>query len=193
MYLPTAVALAIGALAGGPLTSYLGYYNPPLMVGSVLMTVGVGLITTFTPDTSAGKWILYQIVYGTGIGLAFQPPFIAVQTVLDDSMVPMALVMLSFTQQSGGIIILSIAQNVFLNRLAHNLATGVPGLEPDIVLDNGALGLIDAVPAEFRDQVLVAYNGALVRVFHISLVLTCLVVVGMFGVEWRSIKRGGKR
>ncbi|CAL5871992.1 uncharacterized protein PFLUO_LOCUS6249 [Penicillium psychrofluorescens] len=193
MYLPLAVTLAISALAGGPLTSYIGYYNPVLIFGSVLMAVGSGLITTLRPDTSAGEWISYQIIYGIGIGLAFQPPFIAVQTVLHDSMVPTALVLLSFTQQFGGIVILSIAQNVFRNRLANNLAIQVPGFDPNKLLGSGALGLINAVPAKFRDQVLVAYNGALVDVFYIALGLTCLVAVSTLGIEWKSIKKGKKK
>lgn len=189
MYLPLAVALAISALAGGPLTAYVGYYNPTLIFGSILMAVGSGLIITLRPDTGPEKWISFQILYGIGIGLAFQPPFIAVQTVLPDSMVPTALVMLSFAQQFGGIIILSIAQNVFLNRLTHNLATQVPGLNPSNVLGSGALGLIDKIPVEFRDQVLAAYNEALVDVFYIALGLTCLVVVSTLGIEWKSIKQ----
>jgi hypothetical protein len=193
MYLPLAVALAITALVSGPLTSYIGYYNPSLMLGSVLMTVGSGLITTLRPDTGAGKWISYQIIYGFGIGLAFQPPYFAVQTVLSESMVPTALVMLSFTQQLGGIVILSITQNVFLNRLSHNLATQVPGLDPNTVLGSGALGIINTIPAKFRDQVLVAYNGALVNVFYIALGLTCVVLVSTLGMEWKSVKKGKTR
>ena len=188
MYLPLAISLAVAALAGGPLISLIGYYNPPLLFGSVLAAIGAGLITTLAPDTSAEKWIAYQIVYGFGIGLAFQPPYIAVQTVLDDSLVPTALVMLSYTQQFGGIVILSIAQNVFLIRLASNLAAQVPGLDPRIVLDSGALGLIDAVPAEYRDQVLYAYNGALVNVFYIALGLQCVVFLCSLGIEWKSVK-----
>ncbi|KAJ5833514.1 hypothetical protein N7474_001825 [Penicillium riverlandense] len=193
MYLPLAVTLAIAALVGGPLTTYIGYYNPVLMLGGVLMAVGSGLITTLQPDTGSGKWISYQILYGIGIGLAFQPPYIAVQTVLQDSMVPTALVMLSFAQQFGGIVILSIAQNVFRDRLAYNMATRVPGFDPKKTLGSGALGLINAVPAKFRDQALVAYNGALVDVFYIALGLTCLAVVSTLGIEWKSVKKGKKR
>jgi len=193
MYLPLAVTLAISALAGGPIMSYIGYYNPTLIFGSILMAVGSGLLTTLRPDTGPEKWISFQILYGIGIGLAFQPPYIAVQTVLSNSMIPMALVMLSFAQQFGGIVILSIAQNVFLNRLTHNLTTQVPGLSPNDVLDSGALGLIDRIPVEFRDQVLVAYNGALVDVFYIALGLTCLVVVSTLGIEWKSVKQGKEK
>lgn len=47
--------------------------------------------------------------------------------------------MLSSTQQFSGIVILSIAQNVFLNQLAHNLTTQVPGLDPNKVLSSGVL------------------------------------------------------
>lgn len=190
MYLPLAVALAIAALVGGPLTSYIGYYNPVLMIGSLLMTVGCGLITTLQLDTSTGQWISYQIIYGFGIGLAFLPPYIAVQTVLPESIVPTALVMLSFAQQFGGIVILSIAQNVFLNQLGHNLAKQVPELDPKTLLGSGALSLVTAVPANLRDQVLVAYNAALVDVFYVALGLTCVVVVCMLGLEWKSVKTG---
>ena len=192
MYLPLAVTLAITALIGGPLTSWIGYYNPVLILGSIFMTIGSGLITTLGPDTETGKWIAYQIIYGIGIGLAFQPPYIAVQTVLHDSVVPTALVMLSFTQQVGGITILSIAQNVFLNRLAHNLATEVPGLDSSKVLRSGALNIIDAVPAGSRRQALLAYNKALVDVFYVALGLTCLVAVCTLGIEWKSVKKGKK-
>jgi MFS family permease len=190
MYLPLAVALAVAALVSGPLTSYIGYYNPTLILGSVLMTVGCGLITTLRPDTSAGMWISYQIIYGIGIGLAFLPPYIAVQTVLPESMVPTALVMLSFTQQFGGIVILSIVQNVFRNGLRQNLTTQVPGIDSDTLLGSGASDLINSVPPNLRDQVLVAYNGALVHVFYVALGLTGMVVVSTLGIEWKSVKMG---
>ena len=157
------------------------------MLGSVSAAVAVGLISTFTPDTGAGEWISYQILYGIGIGMAFQPPFIAVQTVLDDSTVPTALVLLSFTQIFGGIVVLSIAQNVFLNRLTGNLAMEVPGLDPNLVLNNGVKSLVQAIPAQFGDRVLGAYNGALVDVFYIALSLACLAVVSTLGIEWKSV------
>lgn len=188
MYLPTALALGVAVLASGPSISYLGYYNPVMILGGILMPVGAGLITTFTPETRSEIWISYQIIYGIGVGLSFQPPFIAVQTVLEDSLIPMAMGMLNFTQMLGGIVIPSIAQNVFLSRLASNLATGVPGLDPSSILNHGALGLVDAVPERFRGLVLEAYNDALVQVFYISLGLTCVVSICSLMIEWRSVK-----
>ena len=89
------------------------------MLGGVLMTVGSGLIITLKPGTSEGTLIAYQVIYGIGVGMAFQPPYIALQTILNNSLVPMGLVLLSFTQQLGGISILSIAQVSALSRLFY--------------------------------------------------------------------------
>jgi hypothetical protein len=188
MYLPLAVALVVVAFAGGPLTTWFGYYNPVLIIGGTFAVVGAGLLTTLELDTPIGKWISYQVIYGIGIGLAFQPPYMAVQTVLTESMVPMALVMLSFAQQLGGIVVLAIAQNVFLTVLSRNLAQ-VDGLDTAAVSNGGALDIIQSAPENLRGQVLSAYNGALKDVLYIPMALACIVAVCMFGLEWKSVKK----
>lgn len=52
---------------------------PILLVGSVLATIGTGLIYTIDIGTSSSKWIGYQALAGIGLGLAFQVPMIANQ------------------------------------------------------------------------------------------------------------------
>lgn len=52
---------------------------PWLLVGSVLSTIGTGLIYTLDIGTSSSKWIGYQALAGIGIGFAFQVPMIANQ------------------------------------------------------------------------------------------------------------------
>ncbi|KAL8827198.1 MAG: hypothetical protein Q9191_003332 [Dirinaria sp. TL-2023a] len=168
MYLPLAVAMAITALAEGSLMSFIGYYSPVLMLGSVFAAVAVGLKGTLTPNTDSGEWILYQIVYGIGIGMASRPPSIDVETVLNGSTAPTGLALLNLTLIFGGMVILSIVQNMFLNRLSRNLAIEVPGLDPDLALSNGATDLVQAVSAQFRDRVLGAYDGVLKDVFGIA-------------------------
>ena len=152
------------------------------------MAVGVGLITTFKPDTATGNWIGYQILYGTGCGLAFQQPYTAVQIILSESQVPMALVSLSFTQEIGGIVALSVSQNALVNRLVHNVAKQVPGIDIRHLLENGILGIVDSAPAELRPAVIRGYNAALVDVFYIALGLTCLTVILSLLCEWKSVK-----
>lgn len=188
MYLATAIPFAIAILVAGPVTSLIGYYTPVMILGTVLMAISTGLYTTFSPTTPPSEWISYQILYGIGVGLAFQQPYTAVQTVLPDSAVATALVVLSFTQEIGGIVALSIAQNMFTNRLTRNLAKQVPGLDPQAILKNGALGVKNIVSEEYAAGVKTAYNDAIVDVFYLALALTCLTVVGAVFIEWRSVK-----
>lgn len=51
---------------------FIGYVTPWALFGSMLTTVGAGLITTFTPSSTAGEWIGYQILIGTGRGSVLQ-------------------------------------------------------------------------------------------------------------------------
>lgn len=50
----------------------LGYYLPSAVTGTVLAAIGSGLMSLFTPHTSMGKWIGYQIIAGVGRGCALQ-------------------------------------------------------------------------------------------------------------------------
>ena len=48
----------------------LGYYLPFMLVGGALNSIGSGLLTTLTPHTSMGKLVGFQLISGTGRGLA---------------------------------------------------------------------------------------------------------------------------
>lgn len=187
-FLPMAISFASGVLAAGPITTYIGYYSPPMVFGSILMIIGTALITSLGVDTPAVQWIGYQIIYGTGCGIAFQQPYTAVQTVLPESLVPTALVSLTFSQEIGGIVALSASQNLLINRLLKNLAKQVPDLDLSNILNEGILGVIESAPPELYDDVVKAYNDSLTPVFFVAVALTCLTLVCSFGIEWRSVK-----
>ena len=85
--LPMIIAHIFAALASGPIgkdlipmartanastVNKLGYYIPVALFAAVLLSVGSGLMATFSPGTSTGKWIGYQILYGAGRGLGLQ-------------------------------------------------------------------------------------------------------------------------
>ena len=188
MYLPFAAAFAVAILVAGSVTTFIGYYTPVMVIGSVLVAVGAGLITTFKVDTSAVKWVMYQLLFGTGAGLAFQQPYTAVQTVLPEDKVATALVVLSFTQELGGIIALAISQNIFQHRLYANSASTVPGFDPTVILKNGITDLTNSVPSQFQTGFLLAYNKTISEVFYVAAAFGCLTMIGAIGIEWKSVK-----
>ena len=149
------------------------------------MSVGAGLLTTLQVDTSEGKWIGYQVLFGFGMGLCLQTPNLAAQTVLPTKDVPIGLALIFFGQLLGGAVFVPVGENILGNQLLKRLS-GVPGFNSSLVTSGGATALISALPANLREAVLEAYNGALRDVFRIGLILSALTVLGAAGLEWRS-------
>lgn len=77
--LPFIIAVTFATIASGALITVTGYYQHLLIGGAAVATIGSGLLYLLDLDTSAGKWIGYQILAGAGWGIAFQIPMIAVQ------------------------------------------------------------------------------------------------------------------
>jgi hypothetical protein len=190
MSLPLVGGLIIASLGAGHLTTWVGYYTPSMIASSVLTCVGTGLISTLSVHSSMPIWIIFQLLAGLGCGLGFQQPYIAAQKVVDDPDVPTALVIVGFAQRLGNIVCLAAAQNVFTSNLVASLKRGVPQVDPAVVLNAGATNLRTSVPSDFGPSVLKAYSATLDHVFYIAVALSCLVMVGALGTQWKSVKKG---
>ncbi|MCJ1377221.1 hypothetical protein MMC17_000313 [Xylographa soralifera] len=186
--LPLIMSHALVALLAGALITLLGYYTPFMLLSSVLMSSGAGLLTTWTPSTPSARWIGYQALFGLGSGLGMNQPLIAAQTVLALADVPIGTASVIFAQTFGGTIFITAAQNIFTNRLLASLQSAVPGLDPAVVLGTGATNLRNVVDPSFLPAVVLAYNGALTRTFYVALAVACLSIVGALGMEWKSVR-----
>lgn len=188
MNLPMLISVVLFSLVAGITVSILGYYTPFMLLSTVLMSIGYGLISTFQPDTGAGVWIGYQILAGAGVGFGMQQPLMAVQAVLSDKDLPTGTAVVVFTQTLGGSLFVSVSQNVFSNKLVEYVGEYVPGLDPATVLAAGATSIQKIIPSEYLDGVTLAYNDALMQTFLVSAALAAVSIVGSAFMEWRSVK-----
>lgn len=186
------ITVIIFSLVAGCGVNKWGYYTPFMLFGSVLVAVATGLITTWSPTTPTGPWIGYQILLGTGTGLAIQQAHTAAQTVLADADVPTGVVVLIFAQILGGTIFLSVAENVFSNRLVAEISKAVPGLDAGHLLHAGATSLRQVVTGEELKRVVEAYSRGLSQTFLVAVGLAALGFFGAAGTEWRSVKKKGQ-
>ncbi|KUI71427.1 Putative HC-toxin efflux carrier TOXA [Cytospora mali] len=184
--LPMVLPMVVSSITSGVLISKIGYYTPFMLFGVVLLSVGAGLLTTLQVDTGEGKWIGYQVIFGFGMGMTFQAPNLAAQTVLPTHDVPIGTSLMLFSQLLSGAIFISVGQNVLDNELLRNLA-GIAGFDASTILNSGAT-TITALPEPLKSLVLVAYNAALRKTFQVGLVMTCLTIFGAATLEWRSVK-----
>lgn len=82
---------ALFTFIGSGAVGKVGYFQPFLIVGSMLATIGGGLIYTFDVGTPSSKFIGFQVVAGTGIGLVIQIPIIVAQATSTRSDVSIAM------------------------------------------------------------------------------------------------------
>ncbi|QVM10208.1 hypothetical protein D8B26_004869 [Coccidioides posadasii str. Silveira] len=188
MNLPLILSLVLGSIMAGGLVTATGYYNPFMFLCCVLMSIGAGLITTFTPTTGHPKWIGYQIAYGLGLGLGMQQAAVASQTILSKKDVPVGVALVFFAQSLGGAVFVAVAQNIFTNKLTEGLAK-IPDMDPSIILNIGATAIHKVVKdPETLTRVLAIYNDALTDAFRVALGLACASILGVIAVEWKSVK-----
>lgn len=187
--LPMILSNVVGIMSSGALTTRLGYYTPFFIGSSIIMSIGAGLLTTFTVDTAQPKWVGFLFLYGLGVGLGFQQGGVAAQAVLALSDVSIGTAMVMFVQILGGALFVSVAQNVFTNKLIENLTLlQISGLDPQVIVNSGATILRTLVDPSRLNEVLIAYNMALVEAFKVALILSCLSIFGALGIEWKSVK-----
>ncbi|KAJ7881325.1 iron permease [Mycena olivaceomarginata] len=67
--LPGSLITTPFALSAGVLITIMGKYRHINWIGWAISIVGFGLVSTFREDSSAGKWVGYQLVGGIGLGL----------------------------------------------------------------------------------------------------------------------------
>lgn len=185
--LPLVLGMVVASIGSGIAISRVGYYTPFMITGVVFMSIGAGLLTTLQVDTGSSKWIGYQFLFGWGMGLTFQTPNLAAQTVLPRRDVPIGTSLMFFSQLLGGAIFISVGQNILDSQLIQRLSH-IPGLDGHKILNSGATSLTD-LPDSIKPEVLSAYNEALRKVFQVGLIMVCLTIFGALSIEWRSVKK----
>lgn len=188
MSLPSIVSVTLfGVLAAG-VTQAEGHYSPWVILSSILMAIGAGLLSTMSPTSPHQMWLGYQFLFGIGAGFGFQVPIIAVQTVLDMKDVPVGTVIIGFGQTLFGALMVSVGQDVLTNQLVASLKAQLPNMDPTVVTAAGATAFRTSVAAADLPKVLLAYNDALTNVFYVPVGLASLSLIGALTIEWRSVR-----
>ncbi|KGO74119.1 Major facilitator superfamily domain, general substrate transporter [Penicillium italicum] len=188
MNLPLILGVTIFSMVSAILVTVSGYCNPFMLAASIILSIGNGLLTILEPNSGPAKWIGYQAMTGIGAGLGMQLPTIVVQAAVQEADIPVATTLVTFSQSLSGAIFVSIAQNVFQNRLVANVRKLAPMLDPAVVVEAGATKLREAFPENLH-VVLRAYNNAVTQSFYIAVALSALSIFGALSLQWISVKK----
>ncbi|RDL36727.1 putative Efflux pump antibiotic resistance protein [Venustampulla echinocandica] len=188
MLLPSIISLSVAAISSGFILSVIGYYTPLMLLGSTMMAIGFGFLTSFKPNTGRSAWIGWQVMYGIGMGLAIPQPWSAIQTALAVEDIPAGMTAVAFAISTGAALFISISQNIFMNLLRQGLLN-IPDVDVDSIIKQGATNLLQTVPASDKSQVIDVYNFAVTRTFWSCVAVVCLGMVAALVMDWNSVKK----
>lgn len=70
-----------------------------------------------------------------------------------------------FTQYFGGAIFAAVAKTVFTSSLGPALLEYAPSIDPNLLINSGVTNLREAIPPEYLEGALLAYNKSIDHVF----------------------------
>ncbi|KAH5496804.1 hypothetical protein HBI29_176840 [Parastagonospora nodorum] len=191
--LPSILSQLLCVVTSGALMTRCGYYLPWAFASAVVMTVGNGLISTFTPTTAVARWIGYQILLGGGRGLGLQTPLIAIQNAVQPSQVPVGMAFLIFLQNLGATVGAVIANTILAQTLTNKIPQYAPSVAPQAALEAGSdpaaiRHLVDGHENELNG-VLLAYTEGLRNIFYLLVGMSAISFFMSFGMGWVDVRR----
>ena len=129
--LPLLAGLIISAIASGQIVARVGRYKALIFTSLVLLAVGLGLATNLHANTERPILWLWMVLMGVGIGPSFAVFTLIVQNAVSPDRIGVATSSLTFFQQIGGTVGLTVAGTIFADRLTAEIPTqlvkaGVP-------------------------------------------------------------------
>ncbi|KAJ5997669.1 Major facilitator superfamily domain general substrate transporter [Penicillium canescens] len=185
--IPTILSTSIATFLSSAVVTKVGYYQPFLLAGSILATIGAGLIYTFDLTSGLGPIIGYQILYGTGTGLSVQIPVVVAGALssTDDQAITMATVLFfQFISAAYGV---GSTDSIMNNLLLKSIPKYMKGINPEEVIAAGSSGLEQV----FSGSALLGARRSYLDGLHGSWAMG----IALFGVTFLCAlipKRGGK-
>ena len=178
LMIPMMGALLLTSVATGQLVSKTGKYKLPPIIGSVVLAVGMWLLSSVTIDTPTYVICVALAVIGLGLGSSMQILTLVVQNSFPHRMVGTATASNNYFRQVGGSLGSAVVGSVFAARLTELLTSRLPA-----AAEGGAHSLTPAtvheLPDAVRTLIVSSYNEALmpIFVFMIPLAIAAAVVL----------------
>lgn len=188
LMLPVLLGFLSSVLLGGSGISLVGYYVPFMWLGTLLMPISAGLMTTWTVTTAMSRIVGYSFLLGFGVGIGAQGPQTAVQTVLPKADIPLGIAVVLFAQNIGPAIAMAIGQTIMTSTLVSNFRRLDQAVTVEQINQLGLSQLPTLLLPSQRIDALMAINASLMQTWYLPVGLACATLVGSALIEWKSVK-----
>ena len=174
---PMLVGVLTMSITSGQLITRRGRYKIFPIIGTALMTTGLGLLSTLNVGTSTLQSSVYLLLLGLGLGSTMQVLVLAVQNAVDYSILGAATSGVTLSRGIGGSIGTAIFGTIFSTQLRSHLASALTGLHATLggslahqIAAGGRLtgAQVHRLPAPVRSAYEHAYVHSLSPVFEMA-------------------------
>jgi predicted MFS family arabinose efflux permease len=184
MSLPLIFGLLVSSTVAGQLITRFGRWKAYLVAGSIVMTVGMLLLSTIDSHTSVPMLSVYMAVLGVGVGMLMQNLVLAAQNDVPAQALGVTTSSLTFFRSMGGAIGVSALGAVLASRVTSLLAerfgpatTGGTAKVPDL----------KTLPPEVLAVVRTVYGEATADLFLIGAPIALLAVIAVLFIKEKPL------
>ncbi|WP_328318398.1 MFS transporter [Streptomyces sp. NBC_00388] len=171
MTIPMIGGLFISSTLSGQFITRTGKWKIWLVSGGVLVTAGLGLLSTIRYDTTYWHVAIFMALMGLGIGMMMQNLVLCTQNQVSQKDLGSASSTVSFFRSLGGAVGVSALGAVLANRVTHFVTDGLHDLGPKGAalagkgMGDGSVPDIAALPQPLRSIMESAYGHGVADVF----------------------------
>lgn len=176
--LPLMGGLLLTSIISGRIISRTGKYRVFPIAGTLLASIGMGLLTTITTESPTWHLYLFTCVMGMGLGMVMQVLVIVVQNTVEPHLLGVATSSVTLFRSVGGSIGVALFGTVFSQVLKSGLERLIPeGTELPRSMDPKA---IQHLPTAIHHDYLLAFGDAI----HAAFLMAMCVMILAFVLSW---------
>ena len=185
LLLPLLVGLLVMSIGSGRYISRTGRYRWFPLAGTVLVTVGLALLSRLGAHTSLVIVSLDILVFGAGLGLFIQVLTLVVQNAVPMRQMGVATSSVTFFRSMGGAIGASALGAVLTAQIAHELPRFLPRAAlagggnkvAELVQSPDALRALKVSHPALHEGIIQAYSRGIDRLFLVAIPVSVLSVI----------------
>ncbi|MFV0451194.1 MAG: MDR family MFS transporter [Propioniciclava sp.] len=187
---PMMLTFIVMGIVTGQFISRTGSYKPIMVVGTLIMGVGVWLLTRLSATSTQTELTWSMVVLGVGIGMAMQQYTLVIQNAVDRRDLGVATASSQFFRNAGSTVGIALFGSIMTSGLndavTRHLPTGAAARMPAGGIDAGAVldpSQLSALPPAIATAVRQGLADQLHAVFLLGLPIVALVILATLAIQ----------
>ncbi|MFF8572835.1 MFS transporter [Streptomyces sp. NPDC015408] len=171
MTIPMIGGLFVSSTVSGIVITKTGKWKRWLLAGGVLLTAGLGMLSTMRYDTPYWHIAIFMALMGLGVGMMMQNLVLCTQNQVAPSDLGAASSTVTFFRSLGGAVGVSVLGSVMSSRISHYASDTIGQLSPQEqaaaakASGSGAIPDMDMLPHGIREWLESAYGHGIADIF----------------------------